>query len=120
MPPKPLPLSQIRINCVINETLMHFNKNYLFINPFLAAILDAILNFQHTSDIIIDDMYFCCGQKDHFRCFFSGKCIKFPFNEFYGKNMFWRPFCHLESDAWEHYSLSVFGLANAPEVPPFD
>ena len=27
---------------------------------------------------------------------------------------------HLESEAWEHHSLNVFGLANAPEVPPFE
>ena len=27
---------------------------------------------------------------------------------------------HLESEAKEHHSLSVFGVANATEVPPFD
>ena len=27
---------------------------------------------------------------------------------------------HLVSEAWEHHGLTVFGLVNAPEVPPFD
>ena len=93
MPHKPLPLSQIGINCVLNATLIHFSKTVVFVqNPILAAILDAILNFKHTSDIMLMICILAVAKKIISTVFSVVKALKFPFNAFYPNMMFWRPF----------------------------
>ena len=83
----------------------------------MAATLNVIFNFQHTNDIILMICILAVAKKIISTVFSVVNAIKFPFNAFYGKIMFGG---HLESEAWEHHRLSVFGLVNAPEVPPFD
>ena len=108
-PKKPvLPLTQIGINCV----LIHFNgfwwnyalrnscfelhfTTFLFKITFLAAILEAILNFEHTHAIMlmimldvtkkINSSVFQVVNVLSFQCIFTEKCC-------FG--------AHFEYDAW--------------------
>ena len=84
--------------------------NFLFKIIFLTVMF--------SSDIMLIICILTVAKKDNFHCFLSGKCVKFPLMHFTEKLCFGGG--NLESEAWDHHSLSAFGLANASEVHPFD
>ena len=61
---------------------MHFSETVVFVrNHILAEILDAILNFQHTSDIILMTCILAVAKKFISTVFAVVNAFKFPFND---------------------------------------
>ena len=74
---------------------MLIKQGFFVQNPILAAMLNAILNFQHTSEIILKICTLAVAKKIISTVLSVVNALKFPFNAYYGKlflTAFWQPF----------------------------
>ena len=117
MPQKSLPLTKIGINCVLDAIFMHFSKKYRILAAILNISLGATFYFWEDSGCLLgsykepkkvglDWSWGCKGTpissptvcilavaKMIISTIFSVvNALKYHFNAFYGKKMFWLPF----------------------------